>query len=150
MKITHKATVLEAIEASHYGILWTSHGLQIVRPGILIVKAPTGCVWTMTKEFARSHYDYDPLVPQTTKQYKDLPTPMKRCAAENKNCTCSPMECFKTKDITCPQYLDYITNGPDAKNASIFGPTCICARPPDEYCTHEVACRIHNKKWGWL
>ena len=57
MKIKHKAPWYQTVRSSVWGLLWTKHGLQIVRPGDYIVRAPTGCTWRLRPDTVNEHYD---------------------------------------------------------------------------------------------
>lgn len=59
MRIKHKGPWYQAVRSSAYGILWTKHGLQIVRPGDYIVRAPTGCTWRLQAHTVNAYYVID-------------------------------------------------------------------------------------------
>lgn len=56
MRVKHKAPWYEAVRSTIWGLLWTKRGLQVVRPGDYIVKAPSGCTWRLRAKDVQSYY----------------------------------------------------------------------------------------------
>ena len=57
MKVSLKSPDLEALRSTVYGVLWTKHGLQIVRPGDYIVRAATGCTYRLKEDTVHKYYN---------------------------------------------------------------------------------------------
>lgn len=89
MKLSLKSPKLEALRSTVYGLLWTKHGLQIVRPGDYIVKAATGCTYRLKADTVDQYYNIENN-PDTLKNFAEK---MSKPKPEEHACTyCGAVE----------------------------------------------------------